>query len=80
MKKKKLSFYLKVIKDIENVRKKNNVNWMNLLSIGFTHAPEQTKKTMSKIYSDDTKISKLLKKLNSQNVENWITAQAIHSG
>ena len=80
MKKKKLSFYLKVIKDIENVRKKNNVNWMNLLRIGFTHAPEQTKKTMSKIYSDDTKISKLLKKLNSQNVENWITAQAIHSG
>jgi hypothetical protein len=64
-KKKKLSFYLNIIKDIENVRKKNNVNWMNLLRIGFTYAPEQTKNAMSKISSDDIKISKLLKKLNS---------------
>ena len=65
MKKKKLKYYLKIINQIEKVRKTNNVNWMNLLRIGFTYAPNKTKKTLSKIYSDDVKISKLLKKLNS---------------
>ncbi len=65
MKKKKLKYYLNIISQIEKVRKKNNVNWMNLLRIGFTHAPTQTKKTLTKIYSDDAKISRLLKKLNS---------------
>ena len=65
MKKKKLKYYLKIINQIEKVRKINNVNWMNLLRIGFTYAPNETKKTLSKIYSDDVKISKLLKKLNS---------------
>ena len=42
MKKKKLKYYLNIISQIEKVRKKNNVNWMNLLRIGFTHAPTQT--------------------------------------
>jgi|TARA_E500000178_G_C16462545_1_gene505146 hypothetical protein len=65
MRKKKLKYYLNIINQIEKVRKKNNVNWMNLLRIGFTHAPNQTKKTLTKIYSDDAKISKLLKKLNT---------------
>ena len=65
MRKKKLKYYLNIINQIEKVRKKNNVNWMNLLRIGFTYAPNQTKKTLTKIYSDDAKISKLLKKLNT---------------
>ncbi len=65
MRKKKLKYYLNIINQIEKVRKKNNVNWMNLLRIGFTHAPNQTKKTLTKIYLDDAKISKLLKKLNT---------------
>ncbi len=65
MSKKKLKYYLNIISQIEKVRKKNNVNWMNLLRIGFTHAPTETKKTLTKIYSDDVKISKLLKKLNT---------------
>ena len=38
---------------------------MNLLKIGFKYAPKETKKTLTKIYSDDTKISSLVKKLNS---------------
>ena len=63
--KKKLNYYLKIIDNIETVRKKNNVNWMNLLRIGFKYAPKDTKKILSKIYLDDIKISKLLKKLNS---------------
>ena len=55
--------YLKIISKIESIRKKNNVNWMNILRISFKHNPKLTAKVMSKIYQDDRKISKLVKKL-----------------
>ena len=55
--------YLKIIKKIEIIRKKNNVNWMNILRIAFIHSPEETKKIMKKINSHDYKIYNLLKKL-----------------
>ncbi len=56
-------YYLSVINKIENVRKKNNKNWMDILRIAFRHSPKQTAKTMSKIYKEDNNISKLAKKL-----------------
>jgi hypothetical protein len=62
-KKNKSKNYLKIISKIENIRKKNNVNWMNILRISFKHSPIQTAKVMSKIYSDDKKIGILVKKL-----------------
>lgn len=55
--------YLKIINSIEKTRKKNNKNWMDILRIAFHHSPEQTAKTMSKIYKEDSNISKLAKKL-----------------
>ena len=60
---KKSKNYLKIISKIENIRKKNNVNWMNILRIGFKYSPKATAKIMSKIYLDDQKISYLVKKL-----------------
>jgi hypothetical protein len=60
---KKSKNYLKIISKIENIRKKNNVNWMNILRIGFKYSPKATAKIMSKIYLDDQKISSLVKKL-----------------
>ena len=60
------SKYEKIIDKIENIRKKNNVNWMNILRISFKHSPYKTAKVMSKIYSDDIKISKLVKKLTKK--------------
>ena len=63
--KKKDRNYLKIIKQIENIRKKNNVNWMNLLRLAFKHSPKKTAKIMSKIYIDDSNISKLVKKLTN---------------
>lgn len=63
MKKKTTNKYIKVIDEIERVRKNNNKNWMDVLRVAFTHAPKQTAKIMSNIYSDDSKISKLAKKL-----------------
>ena len=57
------SKYLKIISKIENIRKNNNVNWMNILKIAFKYDAKITAKVMSKIYKDDQKISKLVKKL-----------------
>ena len=62
-KKEKNRNYLKIISQIENIRKKNNVNWMNILRIAFENNPKKTAKIMSKIYIDDRKISHLVKKL-----------------
>jgi hypothetical protein len=56
--------YLKIISKIENIRKKNNVNWMDILRIAFDNNPKATAKVMSKIYSDDQKIGALVKKLS----------------
>ena len=62
-KKKKSKNYLRIISQIENIRKKNNVNWMNILRIAFKNNPKATANVMSKIYSDDKRIGALVKKL-----------------
>ena len=62
-KKNKSKNYLKIISQIENIRKNNNVNWMNILRIAFKNNPIGTAKVMSKIYSDDKRISALVKGL-----------------
>ena len=56
-------YYLSIIKKIENIRKKNNVNWMNLLRLAFNKSPKKAASIMAKIYHDDSKISHLVKKL-----------------
>ena len=62
-KEKKSENYLRIISQIENIRKKNNVNWMNILRIAFKYNPKATATVMSKIYSDDKRIGALVKKL-----------------
>ena len=63
MNKKISNNYIKVINQIEKVRKKNNKNWMDVLRVAFTYAPKKTAKIMASIYRDDSKISNLAKKL-----------------
>ena len=64
MKKKSISKnYLKTISQIENIRKKNNVNWMNILRIAFKDNPKASAEVMSKIYADEKRIGSLEKKL-----------------
>ena len=53
----------KLIGQIQKIRSKNNVNWMDVLRLGFKHDPKNASKIMSKIYIDDQKISSLVKKL-----------------
>ena len=52
--KKQKALYL--INQIQKIRKKNNVNWMNLLKLAFDVAPERAAKIMKKINYDDKKI------------------------
>ena len=57
--------YLKIIDQIEKIRSKNNVNWMDVLRLAFKLDANQAKKIMQKINYDDKKISQLLKKLST---------------
>ena len=60
--KKKIN-YNKILTQIEKIRSKNNVNWMNILRLAFELDSNRASKIMSKINYDDKKISKLLNKL-----------------
>jgi hypothetical protein len=55
---------LEIIDEIEKIRSKNNINWMNILRLAFKYAPEEAREIISKINSDDKRISDLLKKLS----------------
>ena len=56
---------LKIIKEIELARSKNNVNWMNILRIAYKNDPKNTVKVLNKINSFDSKISQLLKSIKN---------------
>lgn len=59
----KLDKHSSTINKIENLRKKNNVNWMDILRIAIKYAPVETKKLLNKINRFDKKISKELNNL-----------------
>ena len=44
MTKSKNKKYLNIIKNIENIRKRNNTNWMDSLRLSFKYSPKQTAK------------------------------------
>jgi hypothetical protein len=60
---KPVAHYLAIIDEIEKVRARNNVNWMDVLRLAFRHAPEEARGLVRKINTEDSKISGLLKKL-----------------
>ena len=64
-KKKEIKYYLEIIDEIEKVRSGNNMNWMDILRLAFTHAPEEAKQLMKKIDHEDNQISQLVKKLTN---------------
>ena len=49
--------YHSIVKNIENLRKKNNINWMNILRLALKYNPKETKKLHKKINRFDKKIS-----------------------
>jgi hypothetical protein len=56
---------LEIINEIEKVRSKNNVNWMDILRVAFTHAPNEAREIITRINKDDNKISELLEQLSN---------------
>ena len=56
--------YNKIINQIQKIRSKNNVNWMDILRLAFKLDPKKASKIMKKINYDDKKISNLLSKLS----------------
>jgi len=54
---------LDIISDVEKVRAKNNVNWMDILRLAFKHAPEDARVLMSRVNEYDGRISALLTEL-----------------
>ena len=56
--------YTKLITSIENVRKKNNKYWMDLLRLSVKFAPKESQKIVKKINQNDKRISSLLSKLS----------------
>ena len=58
--------YSSIINEIQKIRSKNNVNWMNILKIAIKNSPEETIRTMKKINSNDNRISNFFKKLSNE--------------
>lgn len=56
---------LEIIDEIEKIRNKNNVNWMNVLRLAFKYSPNEAREIIAKINTDDTQISELLKQLSN---------------
>lgn len=55
-----------LFKQIENTRKKNNSNWMDLLRIAYDSNPKETVKILKRILKKDEALIKIAKKLTSK--------------
>ncbi len=61
--KQNFEYYNNLINKIQNTRKKNNKNWMDLMKIAFKYRPSEARIVVKKIFSEDKKINKLIQKL-----------------
>ena len=52
-----------IINEIESVRSRNNVNWMNLMRLAFRVAPHEAEEIFKNVNKDDGTIAGLLKTL-----------------
>ena len=63
MKNNKINQGIKLINEIQNIRSKNNKNWMDLLRLSLKLDFKTTAKILKQICKDDQRISKLAKKI-----------------
>lgn len=61
---KKVKIGLKLINQIQNIRSKNNKNWMDLLKLSLKLDFKSTSKILKEIVKDDRKISNLAQKIS----------------
>ena len=55
---------LEIIQDIQDVRSKSNVNWMDIIRLAITENPVATKQLLVKINKYDNSIGNLLEELS----------------
>tara|TARA_B100001063_G_C16610548_1_gene475504 strand:- start:141 stop:353 length:213 start_codon:yes stop_codon:yes gene_type:complete len=60
---KKISQGLKLINEIQNIRSKNNKNWMDLLKLSLRLDFDKTSKIIKEICKDDKRISNIAQKI-----------------
>jgi hypothetical protein len=60
---------LEIIDEIQKIRSKNNVNWMDILRLAFKHAPEDARALIGKVNKHDNEISKLVEQLSKNGKE-----------
>tara|TARA_B110000483_G_C17834015_1_gene403936 strand:- start:376 stop:600 length:225 start_codon:yes stop_codon:yes gene_type:complete len=61
---------LRLIDEIQNIRSKNNKNWMDLLRLSLKLDFNSTSKILKEICKDDRKISNLAQKIYRLNKSN----------
>ena len=61
---KKVERYLKLIDEIEKVRTKNNVNWMDILRLAIKNSPDEAISLLKKVNGEDKRISSLFAKIS----------------
>jgi len=61
---KKISQGIKLVNEIQNIRSKNNKNWMDLLRLSLKLDFDTTSKIIKEICKDDKRISNLAQKIH----------------
>ena len=54
---------MKLLDEIQEVRSKNNINWMDVLRLAFKYCPEEARELVGRINSEDQRISELFAQL-----------------
>jgi hypothetical protein len=54
---------LEILDEVQEIRSKNNVNWMDILRLAFAHAPKEARELMGRVNEHDGRISALLSEL-----------------
>ena len=67
---KKISQGIKLVNEIQNIRSKNNKNWMDLLRLSLKLDFDTTSKIIKEICKDDKRISNLAQKIYKLNRSN----------
>ena len=55
--------YSDLLDRIQEIRVRNNKNWMGILRLGFKHAPREARALMRRITEADLEVSELTKQL-----------------
>lgn len=55
--------YSEIIDQIEQVRSRNNKNWMDILRLAFKHSPKEAAAVVAEIYKEDGALNDLAKQL-----------------